>query len=312
MKEAKTTAMYFDPSFYQEETRCGFTVTTKRKKIWAVELSILEKFDQVCKKHNLTYYAFYGTLLGAVRHQGFVPWDDDIDIAMFRDDYEKFQEIAPQEFSDPYFYQSSYNDHRIWPLSKIRDSRTTAIEFNDPELNQGIFIDIFPLDDASDGINPTLNNIRKIQSAIWFTVVDPYTVYEKIQQGHSFILSPDILLDLLKLNVRQRFKEFELFNLAHFGQSELVNFIIYEITDSPYRPLRREWFQKVEFLPFEHIKIPVPAEYDKILTHLYNDYHQMIQGGSDHENIIFEPEIPYKEYLRNTDPAKLNEMLGIS
>lgn len=304
--------MYIDPSFYQEETRCGYVVTQKSKKVWAVELAILERFDQVCKKHHLTYYAFYGTLLGAVRHQGFIPWDDDIDIAMFRDEYEKFQEIAPQEFSDPYFFQSSYNDHRIWPLTKIRDSRTTAIEFNDPVLNQGIFIDIFPLDDAPDKINPTLNNIRNIQSVIWRTIVDPHSVYEGVQQGRKFILSPDILIDLLNMNVRQRFKEFELFNLSHFGQSELVNFIMEEITSSTSRPFRREWFQNVEYLPFEDFMIPVPAEYDKILTHLYGDYHQMIRGGSDHENIILEPDISYKEYMQKTDPEKLMKLLGLS
>lgn len=304
--------MYIDPPFYQEETRCGFVVTQKRKKIWAVELAILEKFDQVCKKHCLTYYAFFGTLLGAVRHQGFIPWDDDIDVAMFRDDYEKFQEIAPQEFSDPYFFQSSYNDHRIWPLSKIRDSRTTAIEFIDPQLNQGIFIDIFPLDDAPDGNNPTLNNIRNIQSVIWHTIVDPHTVYENIQQGKTSILSRDVILDLLNMDVRQRFKTFESFNLSHFGQSELVNFIMYEITNSSRQPFRREWFENVEYLPFETVMIPVPAQYDKILTHFYGDYHQMVRGGSDHENIILEPDISYKEYIQQTDPARLEAMLNLS
>ena len=81
--------MNFEPSFFKEEMRSSFLVDEKRKKIWAVELQILEKFDEICRKHNLTYYAYYGTLLGAVRHQGFVPWDDDLDVAMFRDDYEK-------------------------------------------------------------------------------------------------------------------------------------------------------------------------------------------------------------------------------
>lgn len=284
-------------------------VTQKRKKIWAVELAILEKFDQVCKKHHLTYYAFFGTLLGAVRHQGFIPWDDDIDVAMFRDDYEKFQEIAPQEFSDPYFFQSSYNDRMIWPLSKIRNSRTTAVEFMDTQLNQGIFIDIFPLDDAPDGNNPVLDNICKIQSLIWRTVVEPDAVSESMKQGKPFILSQDVLSDLLNMDARKRFKMFESFNLSHFGQSTLANFIMYEITNQSIRPFPKAWFAKTEYLPFENIMIPVPAEFDKLLTHLYGDYREMVRGGSDHENIIFEPEIPYAEYLQNTDPAVLKTML---
>ena len=95
--------MMINASFYKEEIRSGFLVTEKRKKVWAAELQMLEKFDEICQKHNLTYYAYYGTLLGAVRHQGFIPWDDDIDVVMFRDDYEKFQAIAPEEFKERIF-----------------------------------------------------------------------------------------------------------------------------------------------------------------------------------------------------------------
>lgn len=309
MKESEVSDMNFDPSFYREETRCNFVVTEKRKKIWAVELAILEKFDQVCKKHHLTYYAYYGTLLGAVRHQGYIPWDDDIDIAMFRDEYDKFQKIAPQEFSDPYFYQSPYNDNRLCTFPKIRDSRTTAIEFDEPNLNQGIFIDIFPLDDAPDG-TPTLTNIYKIQLLIWCSVVNPRALYERLLQGEKFLLSQDVILDLLNMDIHQRIKTFESFNLSHFGQSELVTDITNIVANHPYKPLKREWFQKIEYLPFENIKIPVPAEYDKILTTLYGDYHQMIQGGSDHENIILDPDISYKDFMQKTDPDQLKAMLG--
>ena len=93
--------MEFDESFIKEEVRCDFFVSEKRKKVWYVELELLRKFDEVCKKYNLTYFVEYGTLLGAVRHNGFIPWDDDIDIIMFRDEYTKFQEIAASEFTDP-------------------------------------------------------------------------------------------------------------------------------------------------------------------------------------------------------------------
>ena len=72
--------MEFDESFIKEEVRCDFFVSEKRKKVWYVELELLRKFDEVCKKYNLTYFVEYGTLLGAVRHNGFIPWDDDIDI----------------------------------------------------------------------------------------------------------------------------------------------------------------------------------------------------------------------------------------
>ncbi len=303
--------MQLDSSFYQEEIRSGFLVSAKMKRIWAVELGILEKFDQVCRKHNLTYFVFYGTLLGAVRHQGFIPWDNDVDVMMFRDDYEKFQTIASQEFLDPYFHQTSYNDNEIRMHSKIRDSRTTAVESLDVDLNQGIYIDIFPFDDVPDGENPALDHVCRIQATLWYTIVAPQMVYEYLQQGKTLALSRDILLDLLNMDIRQRFKQLELFNLSHFGQSKAVNFLFRAISSDKSRPYKREWFQKVEYLPFESLMVPVPAAYDEILTYLYGDYHQFVMGTSAHENLIQDPDISYKEFMLKADPEQLRAMLQI-
>ena len=75
--------------FLEKEVRCGYSVTEKAKKIWAVELDLLAEFDRVCRKHDINYQIFAGTLLGAVRHEGFSPWDDDVDVCLLRGDYEK-------------------------------------------------------------------------------------------------------------------------------------------------------------------------------------------------------------------------------
>ena len=110
-----------DSSFFREEIRNGFLVTEKMKRIWYTEISLLQELDRVCKKYGLRYFAEYGTLLGAVRHNGFIPWDDDIDVAMLRDDYEKLKKVAAEEFKAPYFFQDSYTDSMIWAFSKLRD-----------------------------------------------------------------------------------------------------------------------------------------------------------------------------------------------
>ena len=96
--------------FLNEEVRCGYTVTKQMKEVWAVELDMLEKLLSVCKKHDIKIFASGGTMLGAVRHQGFIPWDDDIDMMMFRDDYEKLCKVAQEEFEYPYFFQTEYTD----------------------------------------------------------------------------------------------------------------------------------------------------------------------------------------------------------
>lgn len=297
-------AMEFDQSFCQEEVRCDFLVTEKRKKVWYAELELLKKFDEVCQKYQLTYFAEYGTLLGAIRHHGFIPWDDDIDVIMFRDDYMKLQEVAATEFTDPYFFQTTYNDLIVWAFAKLRDSRTTAIEFTDmsPNYNQGIFIDIFPLDDAPDGINFS-PNILTVQSDIWQTVVNSKRLRYYLAEGVQYHVDTDILADLLSLPVRERFRQFEEFNLNHFGISEKVNYIVHGICKY-YNTRERSWYSDVEYVPFEYLTIPVPVGYDHILKQFYGDYHQFVRGGSSHNNLFLDPDKPYRYYMEHLDEVK--------
>ena len=293
--------MVLDASFFKEEERCGYLVTEKRKKVWAVGLELWERFDEVCKKHGITYYAYYGTLLGAVRHQGFIPWDDDIDVIMFRDEYKRFQEIAPSEFTEPYFFQNAYTDRIIWQISKIRDSRTTAIERNFLSLkdtvHQGIFLDIFPFDSVADGIHSEFCVIEEIRNLLWRRVMEPVTVLRELQSGAEFLLKPEFILELYQKGMKESFRVFEAFSEEHFGETEDVNYLLNDMTGKHSQCVKKEWFQDIIYLPFEHIQLPVPAEYDKILTRRYGDYHQLVPGGSDHEGVILEPDIPYKEYF---------------
>lgn len=137
--------------FLNEEIRCGYTVTEQMKKVWAVELDLLHELLRVCDKHGLHCYADAGTLLGAVRHKGFIPWDDDIDVVMFREDYEKLKKIADLEFVKPYFFQTAYTDNQYtYGHAQLRNIKTTGILEEEKDKRrpfvQGIFIDIFVLD----------------------------------------------------------------------------------------------------------------------------------------------------------------------
>lgn len=293
--------MEFDQSFFKEEIRCDHLVTEKQKKIWYIEIQLLQIFDAFCKKHQLRYFAEYGTLLGAVRHQGFIPWDDDIDLVMFRDDYEKMQQIAPSEFTDPYFFQNSYNDLMIWPFSKLRNSQTTAIEFPDfdPELNQGIFIDIFPLDDVSYGksFNP---NILKIQREIWQTITRPDIMLQALEKNIPLTLSTDVIIDLLKLPIRDRLRQFEDFNLSHFNTSTHTNWIMAEMRGDPVNQ-KKEWYSETIYLPFEYTSVPAPIGYDELLKLHYGEYTNYIKNGSLHQNIFFDPDKPYTYYMNHRE-----------
>lgn len=121
----------------------------KLRKLQLCELEILKEFVRICEKFSLRYYLTGGTLLGAVRHQGFIPWDDDIDVAMPREDYDRFAQIAPRELDPQYFYQSPDTDpYYFLSYNKVRKNGTKIYEerFENAGFHKGIFIDIFPLD----------------------------------------------------------------------------------------------------------------------------------------------------------------------
>ena len=116
--------------------RSGFLVKSDRKKLWNAELEIYNEFRRICEKYNLRFFAGHGTLLGAVRHGGFIPWDDDMDFVLFRPDYEKFKEVARKEIQYPYFLSIWYENEGIEECAfetalcsfiRIHDERTTAI-----------------------------------------------------------------------------------------------------------------------------------------------------------------------------------------
>lgn len=286
------------PDFLKEEIRCGHTVTEKMKKIWAVELEILQVFDEICKKHNLRYFADYGTLLGAVRHQGFIPWDDDLDISMFRPDYERLKLIIAEEIREPYFFQDTYTDSILFAFSKIRDGRTTAIEekyCENATPHQGIFIDIFPLDGRYDS---RVSNIEMIEREIWTSVVNPELINRIIHTPqYPSALTKDILQALLKMPLPDRMHQFEGFLAGQFEQAREVDLITSTFLGVKRR-LKKCWYEETVYLPFEHLSIPVPAGYHEILTQKYGDYQIFRPGGGGHQGIIMDPDRPYTDYYR--------------
>lgn len=131
------------------EIRNGYTISSDMKKVWNIQMKMVDKLIEVCNKYNLKVWADGGTLLGTVRDHGYIPWDDDIDMVMLRDDYNKLLQIAPTEFQEPFFFQNVYTDKK-YPRghSQLRYNGTAAILPCDVNcaFNQSIFIDIFVYD----------------------------------------------------------------------------------------------------------------------------------------------------------------------
>ena len=128
-----------------------------KKKLQMLQVSIVEDIDRICTEHNLKYYLIGGTLLGAVRHKGFIPWDDDIDLVMYREDYDALISILQQNFSEKYFVQTFKTDRTYTRyIAKVRLNGTRMVEsyLENAQSHQGIYVDIFPLDHTvkNDGL----------------------------------------------------------------------------------------------------------------------------------------------------------------
>ena len=118
--------------FYKEEVRCGYTVTEKTKKVWAVQLAMLDEVERICRKYGLSYFADSGTLIGCIRDKGYIPWDDDIDLVMLREDYDKFLTVAQKELADPLLLQTYRTEKNyLRGHAQIRNRLTTGCNEED-------------------------------------------------------------------------------------------------------------------------------------------------------------------------------------
>jgi len=283
--------------FLKEEVRCGYRISAEMKKVWAVELDLLHLLDKVCSRYGLKYYADSGTLIGAVRHHGFIPWDDDIDVVMFRHDYELLKKVAAKEFQHPYFFQTLYTDTKlIREHAQIRNSLTTGYmpKEKDRPYNKGIFLDIFPLDVVPDPGRVYKAHVAKIRF-LWRTI--EYGGYIK---DYPHELKGKIFLQMTKVlykvtDYKKLFRMYE--NLcAKYNDSDYkrVSFIAYSRGKDNHM-FQKEWWDETVRLPFEFTTIPAPAGYDERLTKEYGDYMTIKQVPSTHGGTILDADHAYNE-----------------
>lgn len=143
--------MQFSNDFFKAQMYDGFYIEEMMKRAWAAEMEVLSEVLRVCRKHGISVFADYGTLLGAIRHKGFIPWDDDIDLCMKREDFMRFIEIAPHELQAPFMLKSIYNDPtHLNATARVNNGQ--YMNFDKQFLEQfhgcpyAIGVDIFPLD----------------------------------------------------------------------------------------------------------------------------------------------------------------------
>ena len=222
-----------------------------------IMLDMLVEFDAICQKHNLKYWIDSGTLLGAVRHQGFIPWDDDIDLSMPVEDYRKFKEIANGELSENIFFQTKETDKEfLFDYIKLRSNRASIVEFHEKgrevDYHQGVFVDIFPMLTL-----PNTEFHKGYYDELFKLIRDTSAVSLHTPNGQNLPKVREHLVDSLA----------EL----HEGWEEVNRKVIY----GGEMPDVSAWFDQDKIFPlkkmvFEGREFPVPNDPDHYLGNIYS------------------------------------------
>lgn len=258
-----------------------------------IMLDMLTEVDRICKKHGIRYMLFAGSMLGAIRHHGFIPWDDDLDIVMLRSEYDRFLSAAPRELDPQYFLQREFSDH--WPIffSKLRKNGTACIERHiprDPELHQGIYIDIFPCDNLYE--NGLLRRLQFLASKVVIAKsLDARGYLTDSMMKKAFIICCRML-------PMRPFLEFTQHRSGK--ESSRVHTFFGATSKYPKGIFERKWLTKAIDVPFETGFFPVSACYDEMLTTLYGDYMIPLapekRGCKVHAEIV-DTDHSYEEYI---------------
>ena len=299
--------MHFDSSFFEGETRNNFYIRPMMKRAWAVQLDILEQIDIICKRHNIMYYAEWGTLLGAIRHKGFVPWDDDMDIGMRRKDFVRFQHYAKTEFPEGYEILTVHT-HLSHPQMIVRVINTSTIctEPDFLEKNHGcpyiMGIDIFITDNVPN--NPAEEEIQLQLIRLCDTLArrcnktDDLTEEEKLDAiaqletlcNYKFENNIPITHQLLIL-------EDQLCSMYWDDDAEEVTLMV-KLASIPGYKLPVSCYESTIEVPFEHTTIPVPVGYLQILERRYGDWKIEKRLTSSHQYPFYKSQqkLLYEEY----------------
>ena len=267
------TNLTFPPAYFQPEVREGFYISTMMKRYFASQLKVLSLVASICEKYGITWYADYGTLLGAVRHGGYVPWDDDFDICMMRDDYNKFFEVAAKELPEGFEIltidrEPEYSEF----IGRVVNSH--AIDFGIAHMREfygcpyTVGIDIFPLDGLYKDEAKEKDRRDRASVAI-----------SKLKDAEDAGKSGKLVWELRK-------KVEKIFSECPVSQADDVALMVFYV---PYghHIFPKDLYKNIVKMPFENTYIDVNARYEELLELEYGDFMRIVKSGGMHEYPVY-------------------------
>lgn len=289
--------MILSNHFFEDEIREGFYVPSSVKQAWGAQLKVLSYIDEVCKKHDIHYYVDWGTFLGAVRHGGYIPWDDDMDIGMLRDDYERFLKVS-NELPDGFcvYNLRSKEDHTQFLSNVVNKSRICfepehlreyhgfpyiacvdifIIDYlsNDPVKNAEMFSKAKMVLGLSDSIRDGSFDTKKLDIAL-------KKIEEKCDVNIPRGMSTQKLVNYLDVLAEKIFGAF-----SKEDSKEVVQMMPWGLKG--VKAQKREWYDSFIEIPFEEIKVPVPNRYIDALTARYGDFMKIYKDAGAHDYPYF-------------------------
>lgn len=294
----------FPEDFFRAEVREDFLIDETMKTVWAAEMEVLQEIAIICNRHNLTWYAGYGTLIGAVRHGGYIPWDDDIDIVMKREDYMKLLEVMPQELPEGFqihcpLYGTGFDSYQCM----VENSDRISIEPEHLRRFHGcpfsVGVDIFPLDYLPrdpEKLEEQRNRFLLVRQTIWLIKFGEDTP-ENRKQIELGLASVGKMYGIHLKRTGEREDDIEI--VRHLWRLNNQIAMAYGEEDGDYLAmyvnlanrvdmrLDKRWFDEVEYLPFEQVMLPVPKEYDSVLRTIYGDYTVPVKRAQTHDYPVY-------------------------
>lgn len=285
--------------FFRDEVRNGFFIPTAVKQAWAAQLQVLDVIETICRKHDITYFADWGTILGTVRHGGYVPWDDDMDICMKREDYTRFKEAAKTELPKDFRIHDYEHQEDHW-LFLSRVANSVHINFEPEHMKQFhnfpyiAGIDIFVLDylykdeqQEKQRCEEVKHIIAVADSIIVGEIAQPVKEANLIQLEEKYHKTFNRKLDNRHMGIElYRLAEGQMARVPKEESDRMAQIFPWGLLGN--RGQDREYYEKFVRLPFENTTMPVPADYHRILSGKYHDYFKIHKVWSGHDYPYFE------------------------
>lgn len=303
--------LQFPEKFFLDELRDGFMVDSVMKSAWAAELEVLYVVAGICEKYQLPWYVDWGTLLGAVRHKGFIPWDDDMDITMMREDYDVLMEVLPRELPKGWVACGSKGQEKLksfWGCVYNSDSVSISPErlkrFHGCPFIVGVDIiplDYLPQEKAERDLEEAL--YRVLINAIRLLSIEHRNATEDAELKEAFNGIEDFFSVKLE---RERYVPGDIWELANdlcrsFGGKKGGEVVCYPTYVEKGRKcvFLKEWFDDVSYLTFEGLSVPAPIGWDDLLQAEYGNYNIYEKNTQSHEYPFYKRQLGALKELRD-------------